>query len=329
MRRSRPLVRLTLALGAAGYTYYSYRNYREAVARQSIYNVPPYKVVLYRALPLGCLTSLAGRLAALPVPTWLRGPLYGAFARAYGCEMEESAGSWQSFSTFNEFFTRALRPGVRPVDKSAPLVSPADGKILAYGRLEVGKEAQDATFPEQIKGVRYPLRTFLGRAYEGVDMRPGTGLSWYYCTIYLAPGSYHRFHCPVDDLCVTSIERVPGEVLPVAPWLLRLVPGLVSLNERAIIAGTWDRTRRRMFMVPVGATNVQSIKLRWPTDEHHPGERLQKGDEVGRFEMGSLVALVFEGPSDFTFTPQLDTWVKYGQALGSTSRTASSFSWWR
>lgn len=330
-RRSRPLLRLSLAAGFFGYAYYSYRNYREAVARQSIYKVSPYKVVLYRALPLGCLTSFAGRLAALPVPGWLRGPLYGTFARFYNCDMEESAGDLRSFSTFNEFFTRVLKPGIRPIDGEASMVSPADGKILAYGKLDFAdRPGDDDMFPEQIKGVRYPLRTFLGQAHEDVDMRPGKGSSWYYCTIYLAPGSYHRFHCPVDDFRVSSIQRIPGEVLPVAPWLMSLVPGLVSLNERAIIAGTWGRGRRRMFMVPVGATNVRSIKLRWPIDICHPKECLQKGDEVGRFEMGSLVALVFEGPPDFAFSPQLeDTWIKYGQALGRDAHKPSGLlRWW-
>lgn len=316
-------------MGAVSYAYYSYRNYREAVARESIYKVSPYKVVLYRALPLGCLTSFAGRLAALPVPSWLRGPLYGAFANFYNCDMGESAGDLRSFSTFNEFFTRALKPNIRPIDIEASMVSPADGKILAYGKLDFADRSEDDMFPEQIKGVRYPLRTFLGSAHKDIDMRPGKGSSWYYCTIYLAPGSYHRFHCPVDDFKVTSIQRIPGEVLPVAPWLMCLIPGLVSLNERAIIAGNWDQGRRRIFMVPVGATNVRSIKLRWPIEMCHPGERLQKGEEVGRFEMGSLVALIFEGPSDFVFSPPLEAWVKYGQALGrDIHRPSSLLRWW-
>ena len=306
-----PLLKIMLGAGVLSYAYYVYKDFKEAMARESVYRISPYRLFLYRTLPLSLSTYLAGKASSWKIPRWLRAPLYGSFSQIYGCDLSECE-SLETYPTFNDFFKRKLRVGVRHI-VDEEMVSPADGQILAYGKLD------DTTglFPEQIKGVRYPLEKFLGK--ESITLDFGNGKSLYYCTIYLAPGSYHRFHSPANDFKVKSVERVPGELLPVAPWLLRRMPGLVSLNERAVISGWWKYGR--MFMVPVGALNVGSITIAEKID------RVKRGEEMGNFEMGSLIALVFEGPADFKFIPAKQQWLKYGEALGSRTSDKSWVSW--
>lgn len=295
---------------AIGYGYYTFRNFQDALDKESVYAVSPYKLALYRVLPLSSMTWLAGHFAALPIPIWLRGPLYGAFSWLYDCNLGESA-PLESFSTFNHFFTRSLNPGLRPISRDA-LVSPADGKILALGTLDSSTEL----YPEQIKGVKYPLDRFLGRRLE----RRTADRELYYCSVYLAPGSYHRFHSPTDSFAVDHVHHIKGEVLPVAPWLMRLIPGLVSLNERAILSGRWKHGC--MFMAPVGATNVRSISFAIPTEHRSV---LTKGQEVGQFEMGSLVVLVFEAPSNLQWKVGVNEWIKFGEPLADLQ--GRSFRW--
>lgn len=310
VKRKLSLGKLAVLSTGVGYTYYAYRNFCDGLANESVYRVSPYKLVLYRVLPLSGMTSLAGRFASLSIPTWLRRPLYGAFSWLYGCDMTESE-PLESYPTFNHFFTRSLKTGLRPVSSHA-LVSPADGKILALGKLDPSAEL----FPEQIKGVRYPLARFLGEEVRG---DPARG-EMYYCSVYLAPGSYHRFHSPAEAFAVDRITHIRGEVLPVAPWMMRLVPGLVSLNERAVLHGRWKHGR--LFMAPVGATNVRSITFKIPTETRCV---LHKGQEVGQFEMGSLVVLVFEGPPGLEWKVEADKWVRCGEALADVP---ASRSWW-
>jgi phosphatidylserine decarboxylase len=314
-KKSWLFTKLALAVGGAGYAVYTYKNFQDALAKQSVYDISPYKLALYRTIPLSCMTAVAGKIASWQVPVMFRKPFYGAFAWMYECDLNESL-PLETYPTFNDFFTRRLHNGLRPIS-DATLVSPADGKIIALGKLGEGD-----FYPEQVKGVRYPLKQLLKSQYEEFIRKRSSGRELYYCSVYLAPGSYHRFHSPVEKFAVRSIEHIPGEVLPVAPWVMRLIPGLVSLNERAVIGGSWKYGQ--MYMVPVGATNVRSISLRWPKYQKVISERLPKGQEIGQFEMGSLVILVFEGPKDFSWLVEPGSWVKYGVALGDSRKS----SWW-
>lgn len=305
------------AAGGVGYAVYTYKNLQTALQERPVDGVSPYPLALFRTLPLNSLTAMAGRVASLNVPECLRRPFYGAFAWLYSCNLDESA-LLSTYPTFNHFFTRELKDGLRPVS-SASLVSPADGKLLACGRLDGTTEL----FPEQVKGVKYSLRRLLGEQFEELGLHAQPSKTLHYCSVYLAPGSYHRFHSPADRWNVGSVRRVRGEVLPVAEWAMKLFPGLVSLNERAVISGSWRYGK--MVMIPVGATNVSTISLKWGDGVLSRPERLAKGEQVGQFELGSLVILIFEAPKNFSWAVSPGSWLKYGQALGE-SRT--QFSWW-
>ncbi len=296
---------LLLALGAL-YAGYAAWNVADALQKRSVYDVCPYQLALFRTVPLGLMTRAAGAFAALHVPLAARRPLYGAFAAVYGCDLSE-CDSVDTYPTFNAFFTRALRPGSRRIDAAAPLVSPVDGRMYACGRLD----ESGGVFPAAVKGLRYPLARLLGLAPGEAPPAAQSGNALFYAAIYLSPGAYHRFHAPADSWAVERIRRIPGEVLPVAPWIMRRLPLLPMLNERAVLDGAW--AHGRMAMVPVGATNVRSIRL---SAEVAPGAVLGRGAEVGRFDMGSLVVLVFEAPSAFAFVPTEGSDVRLGEALG-------------
>lgn len=139
-----------------------------------------------RLLPTRALSRVWGRVAWTELPMWLRTPVYMAWTRAFGCNLDEmAAASLDDFASLGEFFVRPLKDGVRPLAPSHRLVSPADGHVAHFGRI-VGPAV------EQVKGAVYDLAAFLGGALPA----PDPGHAFYHVVIYLAPGDYHRFHSP-------------------------------------------------------------------------------------------------------------------------------------
>lgn len=306
---------------ATAYAIYSYYNYVDAKKKESVYEIPAYKLALYRLFPFNASSCVAGAFSSLNIPSALRYPLYTAYATVFGCNVSECA-PLNEFPTFNSFFSRTLVPGARPIDKEAALVSPADAKIISLGRLNTANN-EDGLYPDQIKGIRYPLRKLLG-VRNDIDLSISRKKPLYYCTMYLSPGDYHRFHNPVDGLKVDSHVHIRGEALSVCPWALKLVPGLFTLNERCVIEGSWRHGK--VYMVPVGAANVRSIRLNDSIISPNGG-KLAKGSELGHFEMGSSVVLVFEAPEDFEWKAQAGDRIKVGESLGNTKSKNSWFSY--
>lgn len=315
MSSRRILGRLAATGGLGSYGYYMYVNYEDARAKEQKTHVPPFRMMMYRWLPVTTMTRLAGSFAETTIPQSLRVPVYGLYAKMFGCNMEESVGGLGDFVNFQEFFTRRVKSDSRPVDSEAALVAPSDGRIMAMGRIDPPfAEANGETmlFPEQIKGVSYPLKELVTQeVYD--DLSRSKNKPIYYCTIYLAPGDYHRFHSPTEWRQNGKATLVPGEVLSVAPYMMRWVRNLLCLNVRSIISGSWSHGH--FSMIPVGATNVSSIQLD-PTKKI-----LKRGDQVGMFRMGSTVVLLFHGPPNFTWVPSVGDRIKMGQPLGQIPRT--------
>jgi phosphatidylserine decarboxylase len=227
-------------------------------------------------------------MSNLYIPEWLRAPIYGMYSKMFNCNMEEAdEPDFRAYPTMGQFFYRALKPGTRHIDPESPLVSPADGQVLYYGMiserkiehikgitysvdallghshaLEVSKEAQVASEEDfaEINTVSYSLDRMLGSKNQvnghiyGHD--PQNGL--YFYVIYLAPGDYHRFHSPAE-WTVHRRRHFAGELFSVAPWMLESIKNLFVLNERVALLGKW--AHGFFSMVPVGATNVGSIKI--------------------------------------------------------------------
>ncbi len=255
------------------------------------------KVKLQYILPKHLLSRLVGKLAAAKAG-WLTTALIKLFIRQYNVNMAESQLSdAKDFDTFNAFFTRALKDGVRPIQEGEDVVVyPVDGAISQLGDI-----SNDRIF--QAKGHDYSARALLGGKQKLAEMFSGGK----FATIYLSPRDYHRIHMPIDGQ-LTDMLYVPGELFSVNPLTTENVPGLFARNERVVTL--FDTPKGKMAMVLVGATIVASIETTWagtvtpPTGKNvnhwEYSERglnaisLKKGEEMGRFKLGSTVVLLFE-----------------------------------
>lgn len=246
-------------------------------------------------LPRLALSRLAGRIAARRLPPALQRFEILAFGRLVGVDFGEVRDPIESFASLQDFFTRALKDGARPLDPDpAALVAPCDGFWGESGAVERGTLLQ-------VKGRPYSLASLL--ADEG-DARSFEGGS--YATFYLSPRDYHRFHAPCDA-CVVRAVYVPGTLWPVNRAGLGAILELFARNERigAFMDVAATQSSPTLCMVAVGATLVGKVRLRFDdlttnacgTDVIRrpyppPGHCLAKGEEWGRFEFGSTIVMI-------------------------------------
>ena len=257
------------------------------------------KVLPQYLLPKRALTVYAGWRASR---RW--GPrttkLIQGFVEKYRVDMSEAADPDIShYASFNEFFTRALRNGARPL-AAAELVCPVDGAVSQIGAIE-----RDQIF--QAKGHRYSTTALVG----GDAALAAAFENGYFATIYLSPKDYHRIHMPCDGRLRRMIH-VPGDLFSVNPLTARGVPGLFARNERVVCV--FDSASGPFVLTLVGATIVGSMATVWhgvvnpPRSslirEWHYADKnitLKKGDEMGRFLLGSTVVMLF--PPSFGNAP--------------------------
>lgn len=245
-------------------------------------------------LPKHLISRLLGILAAKEMGMFTQF-LIKTFIKAFDINMQEALHEDpRAYRTFNEFFTRPLKEGSRPIlAGEGELCHPVDGCISQLGDI-----SGDRVF--QAKGHDYSLTTLLG----GIPELAKPFKNGLFATIYLAPKDYHRIHMPVDATLSDTLH-VPGELFSVNPLTAQNVPGLFARNERVV--ALFDTPVGKMAMVLVGATVVASIETVWagtvspPAGKYvqhwqHDDEdiRLKQGDEMGRFKLGSTVVLCFE-----------------------------------
>ncbi|MFM2480776.1 archaetidylserine decarboxylase [Celerinatantimonas sp. YJH-8] len=244
-------------------------------------------------LPKRALSRLVGYLAAAQAKE-LTQFVIRQFIRYYKVDMSEALSSDpSSFKTFNEFFTRELKPGARPiVEGEHTLAHPADGRVSQKGSIRFDRIIQ-------AKGHDYSVKDLLGgRDTLAKEFDDGT-----FTTIYLSPRDYHRVHMPIDGT-LREMIHVPGELFSVNPLTAQYVPELFARNERVV--AIFDTAVGPMAMVLVGATIVASIETVWAGTiapaggqisqwhyQQQPPVTLKKGDEMGRFKLGSTVILLF------------------------------------
>lgn len=250
-----------------------------------------YLTRLQFILPHHVLTALAGRLARWRFRPW-SASLIRFYRWLYDIDLDEAAtGALSRYPHFNAFFTRPLRPEARTwPEESDAVASPADGTVCAIGTVAGGELFQ-------VKGMPYRLAELLGN--EDLARRFEGGA---YLTIYLSPRDYHRVHMPVGgELQATA--HLPGRLFSVAPASLRAIPRLFCRNER--LACVFRTDAGSMAQVLVGALLVGGIETVWHGSHGHPGTpardrfgpgqvALARGEEMGRFNMGSTVMLLFE-----------------------------------
>jgi phosphatidylserine decarboxylase len=272
-------------------------------------------VWLQHVLPQHALSRLILRATRVRSP-WFKNRLVRGFVNLYPVDMTEALqADPSSFATFNEFFTRALKPGARSIDPDPNSIAcPADGAISEAGSIE-GDQLLQA------KGRRYTLGELLASQPWAKSFEGGS-----FATIYLAPFNYHRVHMPLRAQ-LRSTVYVPGRLFSVNAITARYVPRLFARNERVLTL--FDTAFGQLALVLVGALNVGSIATVWAgditpakrrqvTELPSPPLWLDKGEELGRFNMGSTVILLFQR-GHARLNPQLraGTIVRLGQSLGT------------
>jgi phosphatidylserine decarboxylase len=255
------------------------------------------KVLPQYLLPKRALTVFAGWVAGARAGI-LTTRLIAWFVGKYGVDMAEAANpDIASYASFNDFFTRALKPGARPLAQ-AELICPVDGAISQFGTIE-----RDQIF--QAKGHSYSTTALVGGDAElAAQFQDG-----HFATLYLSPRDYHRIHMPCDGVLKRMIY-VPGDLFSVNPVTARGVPELFARNERVVCV--FESARGPWVLVLVGATIVGSMATVWhglvnpprgPVREWRYGDQqinLKQGDEMGRFLLGSTVVNLFpKGPIAF------------------------------
>ena len=248
-------------------------------------------VLLQYLLPKLALTAFGGKIANAKAGN-LTTRLIRWFVGRYGVNMDEAANpDIGSYLSFNEFFTRPLREGARPL-AHADYVCPVDGSISQFGAVE-----RDQIF--QAKGHHYSTTALVG----GDSVLAANFQDGNFATLYLSPKDYHRIHMPCDGR-LTRMIYVPGALFSVNPTTARGVPGLFARNERVICV--FATAEGPFVLALVGATIVGSMATVWHGVVNPPrlgqvrewtydGQPvlLKKGDEVGRFLLGSTVVLLF------------------------------------
>jgi phosphatidylserine decarboxylase len=260
---------------------------------------------------LSRLVLRATRVRATGFKNWL----IGGFLKLYSVEMSDAVQPDPlAYGSFNEFFTRALKPEKRPfaADPDA-ILCPVDGTLSEAGPI-------DADLLLQAKGRRYSLSDLLAAQPWAAHFEGGS-----FATIYLAPFNYHRIHIPLQGRLLNTVF-VPGRLFSVNSVTARYVPGLFARNERVLTH--FDTAHGEFALVLVGALNVGSIATVWAGDIAPAPRRettvlpaqsvqLQRGAELGRFNMGSTVILLFQaGRAQWLPEVKAGLTVRLGQSLG-------------
>jgi len=277
-------------------------------------SVDQLKTLSQYLLPQHALSRLVGKLAASTTP-WLKDAFIRRFAARYQVDMSEAAQpDLSQYACFNDFFTRPLKAGVRPIDSQADsIVCPADGAVSQLGPI-----TGDQVF--QAKGHSYSLSDLLASEADAKAFENG-----HFATIYLSPRDYHRVHMPFAGKLSKSVY-VPGDLFSVNTRTAENVPNLFARNERLV--AHFETELGPMVVILVGAMIVASIETVWGGLEpignkvrvsQPDNVQLAKGDEMGRFLLGSTAIVLF-GKDVVAWQSHLNAGssVEMGTILGKT-----------
>ena len=278
------------------------------------------KIALQYIMPKHFLSRLVGKFAAAEAGA-LTTAFIKWFIKQYKIDMSEAAKSEpEDYHTFNAFFTRELKQGLRPINQQTNIMAhPVDGAVSQCGPIEAGNIFQ-------AKGHSYTSQALLGGDKADAERFDGGD----FATIYLAPKDYHRIHMPIKGT-LSKMTYVPGDLFSVNPLTAQNVPGLFARNERVV--AIFETEIGPLAMVLVGATIVASIETVWAGTVTPPGGKqvfswdypttgsealtLEKGAEMGRFKLGSTVVMLFAQDAIDTFAD--------GVEPGETTRMGQAF----
>ena len=272
-----------------------------------------FKILRQYVLPQHLLSRFAGLMANCRWP-WLKNWLIKDFVKRYQVDLSlAQQENVEDYPSFNHFFTRRLKPAVRPIASGVKqIASPADGAISQIGHIE-----QDTIL--QAKGFHFSLKTLLGND-EQLAARFRDGL---FATIYLAPKDYHRVHMPLTGQ-LRETTYIPGKLFSVNQYTANHVPNLFSRNERLVCL--FDTDTGPMVVILVGAMLVGSMQTVWPQEINHKtpirqtfadGPLLKRGEELGLFKLGStVIVLLPKNQATWRADLQENTTVRFGEAIG-------------
>ncbi len=271
-------------------------------------------MTLMRLVPKSALSSAVGMATRFPAPASMHHVAIRAFARRYRVNLDEAELPIEQYPTLGQFFTRRLKAGVRTIDPAADaIISPVDGAVSQVGVVVSGQCLQ-------AKGISFPVDKLLGDPREAAAYDGGS-----FATIYLAPKDYHRIHTPVAGQ-ITGYTYLPGAFWPVNPASVNTTQALFAINERLVTH--LQTALGRVAVVAVGATCVARIHASYDAILTHTGQparahkydrpiAIEKGGELGMFEMGSTVILLFEkGKVSWDAKLLADQPLKLGERIG-------------
>ena len=267
-------------------------------------------------LPHHAISRLIYRLTRIESP-WVQ-PAIRPFVKAFKVDMQEALEpDPTAYKTFNAFFTRSLKPELRPLaNDPKALASPVDGRVSQLEQIQQGRIIQ-------AKGMDYSVLELLGGDAE----RARPFLQGQFMTIYLSPRDYHRIHMPLNGYLLEQVY-IPGRLFSVAGHTVRTVPRLFARNERVV--AVFETEFGKMALVLVGAINVAAIETVWAglitpparsaiRVDHYAEVSLAKGAEMGRFNMGSTVIVLLEKNAWDWRQLQADQVVRMGEKLAEYS----------
>ena len=274
------------------------------------------KIFMFKIMPKSMLSMIFGWITLIPLPSGIMNGIIDWYCNKYGVILEEAVIPDEGFRNLNLFFTRELKKGARKIDKSAgSVVSTTDSRVDQFGTITKEQIIQ-------AKGITYSVRDLIPSP-EAEKFIGGK-----FITLYLSPGDYHRIHSPVDGK-ITGFFNIPGKLYTVQEFMVNSLPGLFAVNERLI---TYIKTTKgNVAVCKIGAMNVGKISIPYDDavtnsltgkkyeklyskDEY---KAVKKGDEIGTFNLGSTVIILFEkGMIDFSGL-KYGRKVKVGEKIGT------------
>jgi phosphatidylserine decarboxylase len=268
-------------------------------------------------IPKKPVARIMGRASRIQLPTFLHRLLIRYFVWKYTINLDECEGSIEDFNSLSEFFIRPLKVGKRKIDLEKDIfVSPADGKVHSYGRIKNGDFFQSESQVGNISEL-------LGSGQESPGFSSERYWNGSFIIIYLSPQDYHRVHLHGDGY-LTSARYQPGRLWPVFPAATRKIPSLFDRNERLLFSLENKRTYSVLAMIGafgVGRMTTTHFDLitntNTPAYEHRFSEPLsqKRGSEIGRFELGSTVILLFD--EDLHWNVTNDQKLRLGEKIAS------------
>jgi phosphatidylserine decarboxylase len=268
-----------------------------------------------RFLPKNHLSYFVGQLVHIRLPSFLNRLIIANFAKAYRINLDEAEFPIEHYRSLGDFFVRRLKPGLRPVANTWA-VHPADSVITQAGQMKMGQLIQ-------AKNKTYTVEKFTKDKMALQKWQDG-----YFLTYYLCPTDYHRVHSPVTGQ-IQKVTYIPGALWPVNAWSTDQIQELFSINERVLVEIKTDRGLVGVMFV--GATNVGQIVLAFDAEirgnqllssavieKEYSNLSIQKGDELGKFRMGSTVVMLYSKgllPENFAIENFLNQPVKVNSAF--------------